>query len=210
MPNTQGYEANASSYDAWFDENPALYQAEIDALKRLLPSGKGIEIGAGSGRFTLPLDIRTGLEPADAMREIAINRGLNMVKGVAETLPFEDNEFDFAVFVTSTCFLDQPERAYQEAARVISDQGAIVIAYLEKNSELGKLYEANKHNDPFFCDATFYGFNDISQFLKAAEFEIMESVQTVLPSSDKHAPTDILPGHDQGTFVVVKAQKLKI
>lgn len=210
MPNTQGYEANASSYDAWFDENPALYHAEIDALKRLIPQGKGLEIGAGSGRFTQPLRIHTGLEPADAMREIAIKRGLNMVKGVAEALPFEDNQFDFAVFVTSTCFLDQPEKAYQEAARVINDQGAIVIAYLEKNSEMGKLYEANKHNDPLFCDATFYSFNDICHFLKTAGFEIIESVQTVLPSSVKHAPTDILPGHDQGTFVVVKAQKITL
>lgn len=207
MPKTNGYEAHAQHYDDWFDKNPDIYQAEIAAIKQLLPSGKGIEIGAGSGRFTQPLGVEIGVEPAEKMREIAQQRGLNVMAGVAEALPVDNDSYDFAIFVTSTCFLDNPQLAYEEASRVIKKQGAIVIAFLEKNSELGKVYEEHKHNDPLFCDATFYSYDEIESMLKKAGFGQFKSVQTILPESKGHKPTDILDGHDLGAFVVVRADK---
>ncbi|MEA1988691.1 MAG: class I SAM-dependent methyltransferase [Pseudomonadota bacterium] len=207
MPKTQGYENNAQHYDDWFDKNPEVYQAEIAAIKQLLPEGKGVEIGAGSGRFTQPLNIHTGVEPAQKMREIALKRELNVIEGVAESLPLADKTFDFATFITSTCFLDNPQLAYQEAFRVIKDQGSIIIAFLEKDSEMGKAYEAHKHNDPLFCDATFYSYDQIESMLKQAGFSQFKTVQTVLPESETHKTTDILNGHDQGTFVIVRAEK---
>ncbi|BCN93782.1 type 11 methyltransferase [Thiomicrorhabdus immobilis] len=208
MPKTQGYESHATTYDEWFDENPDIYQAEIEAIKKLLPEGKGIEIGAGSGRFTAPLNIDTGIEPALAMREQAKFRGLSLIEGVAEQLPVEDNQFDYAIFITSTCFLDNPLKAYQEAARVTNDNGKIIIAFLEKNSELGKTYEKHKHENPFYCDATFYSYNEIKGFLEQAGFSDFQTVQTVLPENQtKQKSHDILPGHDQGAFIVLRAVK---
>ena len=207
MPNTQGYEQHATDYEQWFEDNPATYEAEIKALQQLLPAGKGIEIGAGSGRFTQPLNIHTGIEPAKAMRDISIAKGLNVIEGVAEALPVKDELFDFAIFVTSTCFLDDPFKAYQEAHRVTKNNGAIVVAFLEKNSELGKIYEAHKHENPLFADATFYSYSDITNMLSKAGFGNFKTVQTVLPKSKQHKTTDILPGHDLGTFVVVYADK---
>lgn len=207
MPNTKGYEAHAQHYDDWFDKHPDIYQAEIDAITQLLPSGKGIEIGAGSGRFTQPLGIEAGIEPAEKMREIAQQRGLNVMAGVAEALPVENNTYDFAIFVTSTCFLDNPQLAYEEAFRVVKKQGSIVVAFLEKNSELGKSYEEHKHDDPLFCDATFYCYDEIESMLKKAGFGHFKSVQTILPESKDHKVTDILEGHDSGAFVVVRADK---
>ncbi|MDX1352384.1 MAG: class I SAM-dependent methyltransferase [Thiomicrorhabdus sp.] len=207
MPKTQGYESHATSYDEWFDENPEIYQAEIEAIKRLLPQGKGIEIGAGSGRFTAPLSIDTGIEPALAMREQAKSRGLSLIEGVAEKLPITDKQFDFAIFITSTCFLDNPLKAYQEAARVTKDNGKIVIAFLEKNSELGKVYEEHKADSPFYCDATFYSYEEIESFLTQAGYKNFKSMQTVLPEKESQKTNDILPGHEQGAFVVISAEK---
>ncbi|WP_319381330.1 class I SAM-dependent methyltransferase [Thiomicrorhabdus sp.] len=210
MPKTQGYESHADTYDQWFDENPETYQAEINAIKQLLPQGKGIEIGAGSGRFTQPLNIDTGIEPAKAMRDRAKQeRGLDLTEGVAESLPIADRQYDFAAFITSTCFLDDPEQAYLEAARVIKTDGSIIIAFLERNSELGQVYEKHKHESPFYCDATFYSYNEIECLLKRAGFFISASVQTVLPESAANESTAILRGHDQGTFVVVRAEKIQ-
>jgi len=207
MTKMQGYETHATTYDEWFDENPAIYQAEIKAIQELLPKGKGIEIGAGSGRFTAPLNIDTGIEPAQAMRNQAKTRGLSFIDGVAEALPIDDQQFDFAIFITSTCFLDNPLKAYQEAARVTKDNGKIVIAFLEKNSPLGKMYEEHKHNSPFYCDATFYTYTDIEGFLHQAGYKNLKSVQTVLPETDNQKTTHILPGHDLGAFVVICAEK---
>ena len=207
MPKTQSYETHVEKYDQWFDDNPKTYHTEIDAIQRLLPQGKGLEIGAGSGRFTAPLKIDTGIEPAKAMREAALMRGVNMIDGVAESLPFDDNTYDYAIFITSTCFLDNPQQAYQEAARVVKENGSILIAFLEKNSELGKVYEAHKHDSPFYCDATFYSYQEITVLLQNVGFKHFSSVQTVLPENSNQNTNDILTGHDQGAFVVIKADK---
>jgi len=207
MPKIQGYESHAVEYDQWFTDNPQIRNAEIKAIKSLLPAGKGIEIGAGSGQFTQPLKIDTGIEPSSAMRELAKAKGLSLMDGVAENLPIEDAQFDFAIFITSTCFLDNPLKAYKEAARVTKKDGKILIAFLEKNSELGKVYEEHKADSPFYCDATFYSFADIESFLKQAGYKHFKSVQTVLPENELQQTNDILPGHDQGAFVVICAEK---
>jgi len=209
MPKTQGYESHADMYDQWFDENPKLYQAEITAIKRLLPSGKGVEIGSGSGRFTQPLAIHTGIEPAKAMRTKSIAKGLNVIEGVAEALPLKDASFDFALFVTSTCFLDSPLKAYQEAYRVTKADGKIVVAFLERESELGQVYEQHKSESPFYCDATFYSYPEITAFLSQAGFGQFNTMQTVLTQTEKQNANDVLPGHDRGTFVVLSAEKIE-
>lgn len=208
MPKTNGYESHAETYDQWFDENPELYQAEILAIRKLLPTGKGIEIGAGSGRFTAPLNIDTGIEPAKAMRERAAKeRGLSMVEGVAENLPVSDQSYDFAIFITSTCFLDNPVEAYREAYRVLKSEGSILVAFLEKDSHLGKIYEEHKQDSPFYCDATFYNYAQIASFLEKAGFTKLRSMQTILPEKDAQNAADILSGHDKGAFVVIRAEK---
>ncbi|WP_130537010.1 class I SAM-dependent methyltransferase [Thiomicrorhabdus indica] len=208
MPKTQGYESHADMYDQWFEENAELYAAEIAAIKKLLPAGKGVEIGAGSGRFTKPLNIHTGIEPAKAMREKSLAQGLNIIEGTAENLPLKDDQFDFAIFVTSTCFLDNPVKAYQEAHRVTHATGKILVAYLERESELGQIYQTHKNESPFYCDATFYTYAEITDFLTQAGFGNFKSVQTVLPETHSQQPNNILDGHDQGLFVVIYAEKI--
>jgi len=208
MAKTQGYETHSDLYEQWFNDNQTLYQAEIQAVRALLPQGRGIEIGAGTGRFTQPLNIDTGIEPASAMREKSLAKGLNIIAGVAEALPIADAEYDFALFVTSTCFLDNPVKAYQEAHRVVKEKGQIVVAFLERESELGQMYEQHKAQSPFYCDATFYSYSEITDFLTQAGFGHFQTMQTVLPESEHHHSHDVLAGHDQGLFVVIRAEKL--
>jgi hypothetical protein len=53
-------------------------------------SGTGVEIGVGTGRFAEPLGIRVGVEPSKAMRQVAQKRGIEVIDGVAQVLPFDD------------------------------------------------------------------------------------------------------------------------
>ncbi len=63
------FDEHAEEYDRWFDEHPAVFQSELEALKKVLPEkGTGLEIGVGSGRFAERLGIQYGVEPARAMR----------------------------------------------------------------------------------------------------------------------------------------------
>lgn len=102
MPRTAPFDAHCMRYDTWFERNPLVYQSELLAVRALLPwRGRGLEIGVGTARFAAPLGVHTGLDPSKAMLEVAIKRGVSAVRGVAETLPFRDCVYDYAVAVTT-------------------------------------------------------------------------------------------------------------
>ncbi len=51
--------------------------------------GKGVEIGVSTGRFAEPLGIEIGVEPSKRMRETAKKRGIQVVGGIPEKVPFD-------------------------------------------------------------------------------------------------------------------------
>lgn len=91
----------ANRYDSWFDDHSAVFQSELEALKKVIPkSGEGLEVGVGSGRFSAALGIKTGIELSVKLCNLARSRGINVDEGVAESLPFQNQQFDFVLFNT--------------------------------------------------------------------------------------------------------------
>src|SRR3972149_11606972 len=120
------FEEAALEYDEWFETHEWVYKSEVEAIKNLIPeTGEGIEIGVGTGRFSIPFGIKVGVEPAKAMAEIARKRGISVYESKAENLPFQDNSFDFALMVTTLCFLENPLQALQEAKRILRPSGKL-------------------------------------------------------------------------------------
>ena len=95
----------------------SLFSTKAEFLKKAL-KGKGIEIGVGTGRFAAPLGIESGIEPSK-MAIIAKNRGINVINAFAEHLPIKNSVFDFVLMVTTVCFLDNIENAFQEVKRIL-------------------------------------------------------------------------------------------
>ena len=94
MARTKPFEEYADRYDGWFAGNRSVYQAELQAVRSLLPPHESaVEIGVGTGRFAAPLGVRIGVEPSTAMAVIARQRGIQVVRAVAEKLPFRDEAF---------------------------------------------------------------------------------------------------------------------
>jgi hypothetical protein len=57
MPGVEVFDRYAERYDAWFERHPHHYEAELRALRALMPKLTfGIEIGVGTGRFAVPYD----------------------------------------------------------------------------------------------------------------------------------------------------------
>ena len=108
MPKSDLFNRHSDAYDEWFERNADLYEAELEAVRRLLPPqpSKGLEVGVGSGKFAAPLGIRTGVDPSEAMSARARMRGITVVPAVAEALPFSGGRFDHALMVTTICFVD--------------------------------------------------------------------------------------------------------
>ncbi len=48
----------------------------------------------------------------------------------AEQLPFEPQRFDVVIAVTALCFVENPQRTIQEAARVLRPGGSLIIGEL--------------------------------------------------------------------------------
>lgn len=206
MTKTAPFDEDAIDYDAWFEKHPDIYLAELEAVRSLIPAGgSGVEIGVGTGRFAAPLGIPIGVEPAPRMAKLARLRGIEVLEGVAEALPFEDGSFDFAVMVTVVCFLDDVARAFREACRILKPEGTLVIGFIDRESDLGRQYSLRKEQSRFYSDATFYSVDEIELLLTEAGFSNFAYRQTLLP--DETVDLKVLEGHGSGGFVVVLAQR---
>lgn len=207
MPKSDPFERHTERYEGWFDTHEAAYQTEVQALQRLLPRvGFGVEIGVGSARFAAPLGIQVGLDPAGDMLLRARERGIDVVKGVAESLPFGAGTFDTALIVTTICFVDDIPRTLAEARRVLGPDGSLVIGYIDKDSPVGRIYQEKKSENPFYREATFVSTDDLVDALDAAGFSEFEFVQTIYHWPDEiDEPEPIDEGYGDGSFVGIKA-----
>jgi len=207
MAKTKPFEENRELYEEWFIRNDAVYKSELKAIRHFIPEqGKGIEIGIGSGLFAKPLGIKDGIEPSEKMRELAIKRGLNVLNGVAEKLPFKDNEYDFALMVTTICFVDNPAKAIREVNRILMSGGHFILAFVDKNSKVGKEYQKMKERSLFYKDAIFFSTEELLSLLKTNGFKESQIVQTVFGNlEDVNEIQNFKTGYSDGSFVVISA-----
>jgi len=201
------FENHTEEYDNWFDNNPVKYQAELNALISVMPhSSNGLEIGIGSGKFAKPLGIHMGVDPSVKMAKKSKSLGLSVVLGVAEKLPFISKSFDFVLMVTTLCFVDDINKTFQESYRVTKQNGFIILGFIDKESELGKIYRQNQEKSRFYNIATFFSTQEILEHLTQAGFHKFQIKQTIFPG--KNQTLKIENGFGCGSFVVIKAQKI--
>jgi ubiquinone/menaquinone biosynthesis C-methylase UbiE len=205
----QIFEESAQEYDAWFDRHPLVYESEIQALKRFIPSGGiGLEIGVGTGRFAVPLGIEVGVEPAAAMADMARRRGLKVYRAMAATLPFRRNSFDLVMMVTVICFLRDPFLSLAEATRVLKPGGRFIIGMIDRDSPIGRSYEAHKQESRFYRQANFYSISQVLKWLEKLNYRKIEVCQTLFCKlSDLTHLEPVREGHGDGGFVVITAEK---
>ncbi|NPA34797.1 MAG: class I SAM-dependent methyltransferase [Chlorobi bacterium] len=203
------FDKNAHRYDSWYIKHWYAYQSELIALRSILPKfNHGIEIGAGTGRFALPLGIHIGVEPAQAMAHIAQQRGLSTINATAENLPFPPQSFDLALIVVSICFFSEPHSALKEVYRILTPNGHLIIGVIPANSLVGNFYLTNKI-PPFYTYARFFTVKDMMTMLNETGFIIKTMVQTLFDFPwmlSKEDPT--LKGHTIGSFVAMHAIKI--
>lgn len=200
------FEKFSEEYDEWFDSNKDKYAAELRALSCFIPANaNGLEVGVGSGKFAAPLGVKTGVEPAQNMAKKAEKQGIHVLSGVAEDLPIADNTFDFVLMVTTICFVDDLKKSFMEAFRVLNKEGFIVLGFIDKDSELGKVYRANKDKSHFYNIAEFFSTEEVLDCLNEAGFGNFEIKQTIFPGNDTQ---HIENGFGTGSFVVIKGLKI--
>jgi len=129
------------------------WKSLAEALLRLLPPMVIADLGAGEGAFALLLAERatrviavdTSAKMIEVGREQALRHGIANVEyrlGDMEELPIDDCAVDLVFFSQSLHHALHPERALQEAARILKPGGRIVILDLAKHrfEEARELY----------------------------------------------------------------------
>ena len=209
MPRISPFEAYADQYESWFEKNRWVYEAELRAVKAMMPEGgSGLEIGVGSGRFASPLGIRDGVEPSKYMRAFAQRRGIRAVDGVAEDLPYGDSQVDFVLMVTTVCFVDDIGKALMEAYRVLSGSGVLVIGLVDRDSKIGKIYLKRQKENVFYREATFFSVAELIEYISRAGFIDLTFKQTIFNTLDQtNEGESVKPGYGDGSFVVIRGRK---
>jgi ubiquinone/menaquinone biosynthesis C-methylase UbiE len=203
------FDEYTSEYEAWFDRNEHAYKAELHAVKlQLADVGRGIEIGVGTGRFAAPLGIKYGIDPSAAMLRMANRNGIESIRGVAEHLPFADESFDFALMVTTICFLDDVQASLREAYRVIRYGGYFVAGFIDKTSPVGQRYQEHKKESLFYKAASFHSSEEVAELLSRAGFVDLTFAQTIFCNLDELTENEpVRAGFGDGSFVVVRGKK---
>jgi SAM-dependent methyltransferase len=125
---------DAMAYERWAKASREQRTARLEnrLMTDMLKPIRGeslLDIGCGIGASLSPfLDLGlqvTGIDASPYMLDAtARNLGhrVDLYRGFAEDLPFEDNSFNHACLVTSLEFVDDPAKALEEACRVAKDR----------------------------------------------------------------------------------------
>ncbi len=125
---------DAAAYDKWFENQTdgSLANLEVQLMLDMLKpvcTESVLDVGCGTGgslRALLETGLEvTGIDPSPYVLDIAYKKVKNRVdlyRGFAEDLPFEDNSFNHACFFSTLEFVDNPKKAIMEASRVAKDR----------------------------------------------------------------------------------------
>jgi SAM-dependent methyltransferase len=177
-------------YDAWY-EGPAgsvAFPLEVGCLAPLLggASHPRIEVGVGSGRFAQALGVGFGLDPARSPLLLARRRGIQVVQGVGEHLPFRDGAFGAVLVVVTLCFADDPERLLVGARRVLRPEGSVLLGMVFADTPWGAWYQRKgAAGHPFYAAARFLTRDEVRGMLQKAGLTVVAARSTLL-----QAPSD--------------------
>ncbi len=171
IPCRSVFEDLAIDYDRWFEENRAVYEAQVRMLQGAVPrTGRGVEVGVGSGRFAVPLGIRYGIDPSRNLLEIAKSRGIGVVQGEGENLPYIAGSFDYVLMMTVICFAGDVGALFREAGRVLVQGGSLVIGFIERGGEIEEHYRNEKTKGRFLRYARYWSADEVTRLLEDAGF----------------------------------------
>jgi len=178
IPYRRVFDELAADYDRWFDEHGVVYTAQLRMIRSAVPcSGRGLEVGVGSGRFAGQLGIRSGIDPSRELIRMAKGRGVDVIRGEGEHLPYRQGSFDYVLMMTVICFVEDPLLLFREAFRVLAPKGELIAGFIEREGEIAQQYRHEETKGRFLRFARFYSIEEVTGFLRSAGFSKKPLIQ---------------------------------
>lgn len=179
---------HAYEYDRWFDVHEELFKQQLDLIRPfLIPDRERIlEIGCGSGRFSAALGIPFGIDLSPPLCRIAYLKGVRVVLGSGEALPFRVRVFSQVFLITVLEFVTDPETVLQEACQSLVPGGSLMVVSLDTERETGRNKE--KAASLFLSHARLFSLSDVCSLLENTGWRIVtfrSSAGLVLVSAGK-------------------------
>ena len=201
----------AKEYENWYKRNYEIFLCEKEAIKKLSLQGVGLEIGIGTGLIANELGIKLGIDPSLPMLSLAKEKGIDVVRGFGEKLPFKNEVFDFVLISTTLCFVSDRKSLMKEVYRVLKRKGNAAVCFIPRESAWGKHYiEKGKQEHRIYRYARFLSFDEVIELLEVSGFVIKKIVST-LRFGPEEEPILEQPreGIAVGGFVCIEAEKNK-
>lgn len=111
---------------------------EVGIVKRYLRGGRVLEAGCGTGLILSRLGPgAVGLDLSPGMLSLARQRGLNIVQGSVDGLPFADDAFDTVVSFKVLPHVPAIQQALSDLARVTRPGGHLILEFYNRRSLRG-------------------------------------------------------------------------
>ncbi len=228
------FDQHATKYDAWFMENENLLRSEVALVAYALGEpGKTLSVGCGSGLFEYFLkndygiEVNEGIEPSEAMAEIARKRGMKVSIGTAEEGDPGTEEYDTLLFNGTPSYISDINAAFERAYYALKKGGKIVVIDVPKDGSFAMLYNmaktvgkwehellkdirpASVYPIEFVKEANWRTTPEKTEALKKVGFKNFSYAQTLtthpLYSNDEaEEPTD---GYKKGNYVAITGIK---
>lgn len=145
------FDEYASEYDAWFIDNPNVLLSEVRLVASVLSdAGRVLSVGCGSGLFEkilredFGITVSDGIEPAEAMADIARRRGMNVTVITGEEADFPKGYYDTVIFNGSPSYISDLRKVIGKVYEALPQGGRIILVDVPKESTYGLLYNLAK------------------------------------------------------------------
>ena len=229
----QKFDGYAAKYDEWFMKNDNLFESELRLFKKVLGdiSGKKLlSVGCGSGLFESYIDSSNieGIEPSEDMGQIAIKRGVNVIKfGLIEDVELPDNEYDIIYFNGSSSYMEDLSPVYGKCKKALKEGGKLILLDVPKESAFGFMYLLGKSLNTYdheylegampelpyplalASSGVWHSTEEKIDVLKNLGFENFTYYQTLVknPLYTNEEPEEVIEGYKSGGYVAIIAEK---
>ena len=206
MIKNESFQKHAIEYDQWYDQYPAVFESELEAIRKMLSNApkNGLEVGIGTDKFSKALGIKEWIDPSFAIR----TNGEKPVAYKEDKIPFQDFYFDFVFMATCISYFFDLKKVFTEANRVLKSDGSLIIGFIENESIVGDFHEEYRNKSSFYKFATFYKTSEIIAEIKEAGFHDFHFFQTFFNGLDENNEKEQSKKYScYGSCVVIKAKK---